>query len=93
MLYIKLLYRGIGLPDGRKAGSLRRHNVYADTVVHTQIVNAFPEEFHHFIVYIAVCKYGADNSKRNILRADALYRLPCQVYADYLRHIDIIRFI
>ena len=93
MHLIKLFHCGIGLPNRGKTGGLRGHNVHADTVIHAHVVNAFTEELHYLIVYIAVGEYSTDNRQSDILRTYTLCRLTGHMYAHYLRHVDVVGLI
>ena len=90
MNFIEFLNLLVRLPDGGQAGSLRCHDIDADTEIRTQGCNAGADKLHHLILYIAILKDCADDRQRNVLRADALDRRACQINADNSRHINII---
>ena len=93
MYIIPLADLSIRLPDRRKTGRLRRHNIDADSEIRTQRCHARSYEFHHLILHITVFKYRPDNSQRHILRSYALYGLTRQIYRHYFRSVDIIGLI
>ncbi len=93
MNLIKFPDRIICFPDGRKAGRLCRHDINANPKICGERCDAGSDKLHHFIFHIAVLKYGADNSKRHILRSHALLRRTFEIDCHNTRHIDVIRLV
>ena len=74
----------IGFPDGRKTCRLCCHNIHADSIINTHVMNTRSNEFHHFILNISSVKHFANNRKCNILRTNTLSRCSCHIYTDSL---------
>ena len=87
---LRLLVR---LPDGGKAGRLRRHDVDAVPEIHGKIGDAGADEFQDLILDEALRKGRLDEGERHVLRADALSRLALQVHGDDLRARDVVRLL
>ena len=87
---IELFHLLICFPDRRKTGCFCCHDINTDSEIHAQVCNARSYKFHNLIFHKSGCKHFLYNSNRNVLRPDALFRLSGQVYACYLRHVNII---
>ena len=88
-----LLRLPVRLPDGGKAGRLRRHDVDAVSEIHGKIGDAGADEFQDLILDEALRKGRLDEGERHVLRTDALSRLALQVHGDDLRARDVVRLL
>ena len=80
----------IGDPDGGPAGGLGRHDVDAVSVLDRQACDARADEFHDFILDIAVRIDRADDGERDVLRADTRLRSAGEVDRDNARAGNVV---
>ena len=64
----------IGSPDGGQAGGLGGHNIHAITVVSSHGRNAWSDELHYFILYIAILVNSSADSQCDIVRSNERLR-------------------
>ena len=93
MDFVPFLNAVVCSPYRRKACCFRCHNIDAVSVINRKICYTVTDKFHYFIFNISIIKNSTDNGKCNVLRAYSLFRLSCEIYADYLRSVYIICFI
>ena len=87
-VFLRLFVR---LPDGRKAGRLRRHHVDADAVIHGEVRNAGSDELQNLIFDESACKRRLDERERHVLRTDALPQFPLEIDRDHGRAFYVVR--
>ena len=90
---IEILHFLVSLPDGGKAGGLRRHDIDPDPEISGKLCDARSGKLQDFVFHIAILENGPDQCQCHILRADTFFRFSGQIDADDLRHIDIISLI
>ena len=85
-----LAHRLVGLPNGAQARCLRRHDVYADAVVHAEAFDALAHEFQHLVFRKAVFVHRAAQRDGNVVRTHAVTRGSLNMNEYDARRSDII---
>ncbi len=90
MNVIKVLDFVVCFPDRGKTGCLCRHDINSNPKIRGERCDAGTDKLHHFVFYITVLKYSADNGKRHILRSHAFFWRAFEIDCHNARHIDIV---
>ena len=77
--FIELFGHIVRLPYACEAGGFGSHYVYAEAVVHREVLNSGADKFKHLVLYKALFEGCPYQSYGNVLRAYALFELALEI--------------